>query len=635
MTDDILSKYLPKFGDRLFTIQFCSKKELPTGGSENRSQEDGHTSKTSEIVKKLQMKLDMKRKRDIGNERGESSKCLNRGKSCDSAKRGVIGNKHAEKAERKIEIGWLMFDEAELTYKQVKSKKGGGTREQKVSKLWVKADIKARAKMLFFPNGKSKEYGLVELYEFDVTDFEENLLQDDITIGQHYELTSKKILRFYLTSRKQRSNDTLMSMKHDSIEEFTLPYKLHMVEVKDVRPAAVELKNDGRQASLKIIEVMESDSATVKKNEDKEGNSQPSVPDVMPKSVTKSLVAVSPPAAYKITEEQLQVEEALNNQLKAVQPIGKKEDMHDGIKPAEPATKGNHGPVLLSRLPEIAQNDIEIDKTNILGKGSFGTVYKGKWAATVVAIKEVLMPSRGPLSKKVFEEILVHAQMHHPYILQLMAVSRAKDCLLIITEYVNCHNIEKCIFDENVGASVGISDIKLQMKIATQLSEAIAYMHCQKPAIVHCDIKPANILFDIVTRNIKLCDMGLSKLKSHHTALTSACQGLAGGTPYYMAPECVLDGRNTSRSTDMWSVGITLTELFALRDAWQVDYDSDTDTFQQVKELMKDKKIPPTAATVIETNHPGGKALQGCVQYDQSSRLSAVDLASLLQLVCT
>jgi hypothetical protein len=48
-----------------------------------------------------------------------------------SAKRGVMGNKHAAKADKKIKIGWLMFDDVEQTYKQVKSPKGGGTRVER------------------------------------------------------------------------------------------------------------------------------------------------------------------------------------------------------------------------------------------------------------------------------------------------------------------------------------------------------------------------------------------------------------------------------------------------------------------------------------------------------------------------
>jgi hypothetical protein len=59
-----------------------------------------------------------------------------------------------------------------------------------VSKLWVKADIEARAKQLFFPNGNSKEYGSVDLYDFEVTDFQENELEGNINVGEYCELTS-------------------------------------------------------------------------------------------------------------------------------------------------------------------------------------------------------------------------------------------------------------------------------------------------------------------------------------------------------------------------------------------------------------------------------------------------------------
>ncbi len=213
-----------------------------------------------------------------------------------------------------------------------------------------------------------------------------------------------------------------------------------------------------------------------------------------------------------------------------------------------------------------------------------------------------------------------------------MAVSKQNSSLFILTEFVNGYNLDRCIFEKIIQDEIRIDNLQIQLQIGQQLVQAVAYMHSQKPFVIHCDIKPANVLIEKSTHTAKLCDMGLSKLKMHQTAITSACTGGARGTPYYMAPECVLDGRSSSRSTDIWSVGITLTELFQLHEAWPIDYDLDDDIMQQVRSFMQQKKMPHEA--LIISNHPSSKLLSGCLQYDSTQRMSALELSSSFELIC-
>ena len=77
-------------------------------------------------------------------------------------------------------------------------------------------------------------------------------------------------------------------------------------------------------------------------------------------------------------------------------------------------------------------------------------------------------------------------------------------------------------------------------------------MH-DKHRVVHCDLKPDNILFVNKKENspIRIIDFGMSKVLPRLRSLRSLC-----GTPYYTAPE-ILQG-NYSHGADLWSVGVIL-----------------------------------------------------------------------------
>merc|ERR1712154_379190 len=74
--------------------------------------------------------------------------------------------------------------------------------------------------------------------------------------------------------------------------------------------------------------------------------------------------------------------------------------------------------------------------------------------------------------------------------------------------------------------------------------------------IVHCDLKPDNILFVDKSKNsqIKIIDFGMSKVLPRLQYLTHLC-----GTPYYTAPEVIKD-KKYNHACDMWSIGVRSTE---------------------------------------------------------------------------
>lgn len=172
MTDDQLREYLPSYGDRLAVFGYCRRKE-----KEPRN----HKSKVFERLK---------------------AKIVRKKADCVSESECQTSSRNARKNERKIELGWLHLREGELV--QVRTKKGGGTRKLSVQKDYKKADLVEKAVELFFPGGRNAE-GSRDDFDCDITDFQQNSVDDSITVGEIYENTKLPVLRFYLTTKKREN----------------------------------------------------------------------------------------------------------------------------------------------------------------------------------------------------------------------------------------------------------------------------------------------------------------------------------------------------------------------------------------------------------------------------------------------
>mgnify|MGYP001795714540 CR=1 FL=1 len=182
-----------------------------------------------------------------------------------------------------------------------------------------------------------------------------------------------------------------------------------------------------------------------------------------------------------------------------------------------------------------------------------------------MAIKVIKLRNAKRITASLANEVSVHSLLRHPNIVQIMGVSFLKNSFYIISELIDEKNLDEILFGEDESSALHSSE---KWFIIKQICKAVAYMHNLKPQVIHRDIKPANILVTRGSNISKLCDMGLSKLKSSHPSLTKTSLSTSG-TPQYMAPECVLQGKSATASSDVWSMACTVVECLTGEDFWK------------------------------------------------------------------
>lgn len=99
---------------------------------------------------------------------------------------------------------------------------------------------------------------------------------------------------------------------------------------------------------------------------------------------------------------------------------------------------------------------------------------------------------------------------------------------------------------------------RLVLDIAARLAEALAHAH--RHGIVHRDVKPSNVLFDVATRRAALSDFGIARAPDAQASRS----GVLLGSPVYMAPE-LLAGRSASAASDCYALAVLTYELLAGR----------------------------------------------------------------------
>ena len=186
----------------------------------------------------------------------------------------------------------------------------------------------------------------------------------------------------------------------------------------------------------------------------------------------------------------------------------------------------------------------EFSSANLIGVGSFGSVYKGILGekGSIVAVKVLNLQRRGA-SRSFFSECETLKNIRHRNLVKIITSCscvdfRGNDFKALVYEFMPNGNLENWLHDlETDFRQVEIQNLNLlqRINIAIDVACALDYLHhrCPMP-VVHCDLKPSNILFDYdMTAHVG--DFGLAKfcleLTNPKQSSSIGIRGTIGYTP--------------------------------------------------------------------------------------------------------
>src|SRR5271155_1112657 len=207
------------------------------------------------------------------------------------------------------------------------------------------------------------------------------------------------------------------------------------------------------------------------------------------------------------------------------------------------------------RAPDLAGHvlDDRYELHLLLGEGAFGRVYRGldRRLARPVAVK-VIKPWWAEDSawvERFQREAQLLARVNDPGVVQIFDIGHAVEGPYYVAELVEGESLAERL----LGGPLPVAEA---CAVAGQLCRALASAHAQ--GIVHCDVKPANVLLT-ADGKVKVGDFGVARLAE---GTSQALSATVAGTPRYMSPEQAR-GPPTPAATDVYSAGVVLFEMLA------------------------------------------------------------------------
>ncbi|XP_073151988.1 BRASSINOSTEROID INSENSITIVE 1-associated receptor kinase 1-like isoform X1 [Henckelia pumila] len=252
-------------------------------------------------------------------------------------------------------------------------------------------------------------------------------------------------------------------------------------------------------------------------------------------------------------------------------------------------------------LRELQVASDDFSNKNILGRGGFGKVYKGRLAdGSLVAVKR-LNEERTRGGEVQFRlEVEMISMVLHRNLLRLRGFCMTPTERLLVYPYMANGSVASCLRDRP--ETQPPLDWPRRKRIALGSARGLAYCHdhCD-PIIIHRDVKAANILLDEDFEAV-VGDFGLATLMDYKdTHVTTAVHGTIG----HIAPEYLSTGR-CSEKTDVFGYGVMLLELITGQRAFnlaRLANDDEVMLLDWVRGLLKEKKLETLVDADLQGNY--------------------------------
>ncbi len=295
---------------------------------------------------------------------------------------------------------------------------------------------------------------------------------------------------------------------------------------------------------------------------------------------------------------------------------------HSLANPTPPPSSSSYGNVfnpgdtLISRYRIVAR----------LGKGGMGEVYRADDLSLGAAVALKFLPpgySADPIWVERFRaEVRLTRQISHPNVCRVYDIAEipattpsASPRLFLAMEYIDGEDLASLL------RRIGRLPQDKAVQISRQICFGLAAAHDQ--GVIHRDLKPANIMLD-GRGNARVTDFGVAALLEHIATPSDSQQtAVIIGTPAYMAPE-QLAGRETTKRSDIFALGLVLYELFTGKRAT---------TGSTIDELRTRTGTRPTRPSehIADLDPAVERVILRCLEFDPADRPpSAIAVAAAL-----
>ncbi|KAM9189298.1 activin receptor type-1C [Mergus octosetaceus] len=306
-----------------------------------------------------------------------------------------------------------------------------------------------------------------------------------------------------------------------------------------------------------------------------------------------------------------------------------------------------------SGLPLLVQRTIArtIVLQEIVGKGRFGEVWRGKWCGEDVAVK--IFSSRDERSWFREAEIYQTVMLRHENILGFIAADNKDNGTWTQLWLVSEYHEQGSLFDY---LNRGTVTVEGMVRLALSIASGLAHLHMEivgtqgKPAIAHRDLKSKNIL---VKRNesCAIADLGLAVKHDSVLNTIDIPQNPRVGTRRYMAPEILDDAMNTNifesfKRADIYSLGLVYWEIArrccigGITEEYQLPYydvvPSDP-SIEDMRRVVCEQKLRPNIPNQwqsCEALRVMGRIMRECWYANGAARLTALRIKKTISQLC-
>eukprot|EP00253_Pinus_taeda_P001759 PITA_01759 len=283
----------------------------------------------------------------------------------------------------------------------------------------------------------------------------------------------------------------------------------------------------------------------------------------------------------------------------------------------------------VTSLEDLVKATQGFNEANLIGVGSFGSVYKGiLHDGTEVAVK-VLKLQNEEAYKSFNTECDVLRRIRHRNLIRVISSCSTPHFKALVLQLMSNGSLENHLYpsgDEGAKEDVHGLNLSHRVQICTEIAHSVAYLHhyCFVQ-VVHCDIKPSNILLDS-NMTAHLSDFGIAQLTCANLMDSITSTLALKGSIGYIAPEYGF-GSTPSTKGDVYSFGILLLEMMTRKRP--------TDNmFVEGLNLPKWVRMafPDRIGEVMDTSLLRGENIDALEQHEI---LNCVNQLVALGLVCT